>query len=42
MLIYYFFIIVYIDKGVEIMFVNGEGLVFIEFVKWLEDEDSRL
>lgn len=24
------------------MFANGEGPVFIESVKWLEDEDSRL
>uniref|UniRef100_K1QHY6 Rap1 GTPase-GDP dissociation stimulator 1-A n=1 Tax=Magallana gigas TaxID=29159 RepID=K1QHY6_MAGGI len=30
------------DKGAETMFANGEGPVFIESVKWLEDEDSRL
>lgn len=24
------------------MFADGEGPVFIESVKWLEDEDSRL
>lgn len=37
-----FFFIVYTDKGAETMFANGEGPVFIESVKWLEDEDSRL
>ncbi|XP_062604562.1 rap1 GTPase-GDP dissociation stimulator 1-like [Saccostrea cucullata] len=30
------------DKGAEAMFANGEGPVFVESVKWLEDEDSRL
>lgn len=38
----YFFFTVYTDKGAETMFANGEGPVFIESVKWLEDEDSRL
>lgn len=37
-----FFFIVYTDKGAETMFADGEGPVFIESVKWLEDEDSRL
>lgn len=37
-----FFFNVYTDKGAETMFANGEGPVFIESVKWLEDEDSRL
>lgn len=37
-----FFFTVYTDKGAETMFANGEGPVFIESVKWLEDEDSRL
>ncbi|XP_048763708.1 rap1 GTPase-GDP dissociation stimulator 1-like isoform X2 [Ostrea edulis] len=30
------------DKGAETMFANGEGPLFIESVKWLEEEDSRL